>query len=219
MYLIFDTESTTFPNPNLHSTSAGQAHVVQLAAILFDKDFNELANLNSLIKSDGWKISSGAQAVHGISVEQCNAEGRLMDEVMEELFTMRDAAQYRIAHNIQFDDKMMDIEWDCYIARNPDKMYRVFQEQTPICTMDLTTDICKLPFATKKTFGKKYKWPKLQEAYKHFFNEDIVGAHDALNDVRACARIFRYLKEHNMLPQYLNHLCGTLPALPLIASQ
>jgi DNA polymerase-3 subunit epsilon len=39
----------------------------------------------------------------------------------------------------------------------------------------------------------KPKPPKLSECIQFFFNEELVGAHDALVDVRACVRVFRHL--------------------------
>jgi hypothetical protein len=35
----------------------------------------------------------------------------------------------------------------------------------------------------------------LAECVKHFFGEDLAGAHDALVDVRACARVFFRLRD------------------------
>ena len=57
------------------------------------------------------------------------------------------------------------------------------------CTMKSTTDICRIPSPRGG-----YKWPKLGEAYKHFFGEELQGAHDAMNDVRAAMRIYFHLK-------------------------
>jgi DNA polymerase-3 subunit epsilon len=46
-----------------------------------------------------------------------------------------------------------------------------------------------------KAAGRKGpKSPKLSEAYRHFLGEDLIGAHDALVDVRACRRIYDHLK-------------------------
>ena len=39
----------------------------------------------------------------------------------------------------------------------------------------------------------QWKWPKLEECVRHFFGETLVGAHDALTDVRATARVFYHL--------------------------
>jgi len=46
--------------------------------------------------------------------------------------------------------------------------------------------------------GKKYiKYPKLIELYKHYFNEELTGLHNALIDVFACFRCY-YKMEHNV---------------------
>lgn len=61
------------------------------------------------------------------------------------------------------------------------------------CTKEATTDICELPFSPETKWWPsrpKYKWPTCQEAYKHFFGEEFKGAHDALNDVRACMAVY-----------------------------
>ena len=42
----------------------------------------------------------------------------------------------------------------------------VFPKKLP-CPMKLSTDICKIP--SPKGFG--FKWPKVEEAHKHFFGE------------------------------------------------
>jgi DNA polymerase-3 subunit epsilon len=43
------------------------------------------------------------------------------------------------------------------------------------------------------------KQAKLSECITHFFNEDLTGAHDALVDVRACARVFFHLKNMELV--------------------
>jgi DNA polymerase-3 subunit epsilon len=40
----------------------------------------------------------------------------------------------------------------------------------------------------------KPKAPKLEECIHHFFGETLAGAHDALVDVRACARVYFHLQ-------------------------
>jgi DNA polymerase-3 subunit epsilon len=56
--------------------------------------------------------------------------------------------------------------------------------------MQATTNICKLPSANGRA---GYKWPKLTDAYMHFFGEELDGAHDALVDVRGCQRVHLHL--------------------------
>ena len=39
------------------------------------------------------------------------------------------------------------------------------------------------------------KPPKLEECMKHFFGEEFPGAHDAMVDTRACARVYWRLQQ------------------------
>lgn len=58
--------------------------------------------------------------------------------------------------------------------------------------MKAMTPICKLP----GTYDD-FKWPRLSEAYRFAFNEDFSGAHDAMADVRACLRIYRWIIDNS----------------------
>ena len=52
-----------------------------------------------------------------------------------------------------------------------------------------------------------YKHPKLCECYTILFNEILLGNHDALSDVKACARVYSELlelnKKHNKKYRFL----------------
>jgi hypothetical protein len=63
--------------------------------------------------------------------------------------------------------------------------------------MNAKTSICKLE---QKNGKAGYKWPKLREAYFHCFGEELKDAHDALVDVRATARVLKWLGENRCLP-------------------
>ena len=197
--LIFDTETTTFPNPDRAPDHPKQARVIQLAAILVDKDFKELGSVYSLIKPDGWTIQEGAFKAHGISQETCEKDGRDIVDVMRELAILWNEASIWVGHNIQFDLTMIEIEFACLLSKKINLAVKVPRKDEIRCTMNASTDICKLPFATPEKFGKKYKWPKLSEAYQHFFNEPLEGAHDALADVRACIRVYKHLSDSKLL--------------------
>ena len=60
------------------------------------------------------------------------------------------------------------------------------------CTCNSTKGILKLPPTPKMVAAgiKAYKSPNLAEAYKHFTGEELVGAHRALADAEACARVY-----------------------------
>ena len=62
---------------------------------------------------------------------------------------------------------------------------------TKICTKEVSTDFCQIP--NQNGFAS-FKWPKLEELHRKLFEVDFEGAHDALNDVMACAKCFFELK-------------------------
>lgn len=67
---------------------------------------------------------------------------------------------------------------------------RAWREQVKkkcMCTMSLTTDLCKIPHPKG---WKSYKWPKLIELHQFLFKEGFDGAHDALADIEATKRCF-----------------------------
>lgn len=203
MYLIFDTETSGFPSKALLPTSHAQARVIQLAALLYDEKWNELRRLYTLIKPpfDDFKIADGAFAAHGIRIEQCKTDGRDGFDVIKEFMEMFEQADYVIAHNLSFDSNMIDIELGN--VANPalrSAMQDAWDLADCYCTMELTTDILKLPFNTKgRHFGTKYKWPKLHEAYSYFFHKELTGQHDSFNDCKATAELFKHLLERKLI--------------------
>jgi DNA polymerase III subunit epsilon len=60
------------------------------------------------------------------------------------------------------------------------------------CTMRSSTKACNLP-PTEAMLAKGMKFnknPSLAESYKHYTGKDLVGAHSALVDAKACAEVY-----------------------------
>lgn len=186
--LYFDTETTGFPR-SAGAPLADCPFIVQLAAILVDDDQGEVASLNFIIRPDGWTISEEVAAIHGISTEKAEAFGIPAKVAMAAFSQVCRQADQVVAHNISFDLKL--IAYEILRAQAPN----VIAEKEQFCTMEATTNICKLP----GRYPGKWKWPKLIEAHTHLFSEGFDGAHDALVDVRACHRIHRHLIDNNLL--------------------
>ena len=183
MYLIFDTETSDLPRFDKHCGDPCQPHICQIALLLLDKDFNEAGFFKTLIKPTNWIISSGAQAAHGISLDKCKAQGIDIKDAMRVFHGYSTLAQTKVCFNIKFDSFLVDSE--CYrLGAAP------FNWSDGFCVMLQSTPICKIPH---KNGRAGFKWPKLQEAYKFFFNEEFSDAHDAMADTRATARIFKHL--------------------------
>ena len=180
MFLFFDTETTGLPRyyqAPLEDLD-NWPRLVQLAWLLADEKGKEIKSVSKIIKPNGFEIPKEAAAVHGISTERALDEGVQLNPVLKEFSTAVEEAKILVAHNMQFDEKIMGAE----LLRNKHE-HKLF-DRPKICTMQSSTDYC----AIQNEYG--YKWPKLVELHAKLFGEEFEDAHDALADVRACARCF-----------------------------
>lgn len=179
--LVFDTETTD------RITKEGAPRAVQLAAALYDGDRIEVGSMSFLIHTEGTPIAEGAYNTHGISAERADQFGMWEEDVCYMFARMVEIADVLVCHNTPFDAavvrKALDHHMDVDKLLNG-KLWR--------CTMRASTPIVRIP-KTARIPSKAFKWPKLEEAYKHFFGEPLDNAHDALADARACARIYFHL--------------------------
>lgn len=178
MILFYDTETTGLTNFRQGPEHPSQPHIVQLAAILIN-DGEEAETLNVIVRPDGYEIPEEASNVHGITQDRAFSDGIPLWKAVWQFDRMLMQASRRVAHNRAFDDLVLRSAYHRLRMPNP------LNEVDSFCTMEATTPICKLP----GRYGS-YKWPKLEEAYRHFFSKDMEGAHDALVDVRACAEVY-----------------------------
>jgi len=190
MYLIFDTETTGLPqNWNAPITAVHNwPRMVQIAWILYDQTETELEASNYIIKPQGYVIPAAAQKVHGISTQQAINEGQELKKVLRTFLITLSKAQYLIAHNMAFDEKIVGAE---FIRENIP--YAEFNNIKKICTKELSTNYCRLP----GNYG--YKWPSLTELHQKLFQSPFQEAHHADTDVRACARCFFELKKKGVI--------------------
>lgn len=195
MILVFDTETTTFPSANLAPSHPAQARIVQLAWVLLDDTFKERSCFNSLIRiPSSVRIAEGARKAHGITEEDCEKYGAPVNDTLAIFLDRFANSSTFVAHNIKFDMQLVNIEHELLYGPLG------YGPKDQFCTMEAMTPICQLPFANgKRSYGnQKYKWPTLQEAHQHAFGQRFEGAHDALADVRATARIYKWLKEKEL---------------------
>lgn len=191
MYLVFDTETTGLPrNWTAPVTDLNNwPRVVQLAWQFYDDRGILLGEANRIIRPDGFIIPGEAAMVHGISTEKAMKEGIDLKEALLEFADVLSVAKGLVAHNMNFDDKVVSAEF----IRSGLPL-ELIQEINKICTMEGSTDYCKLPGGPRG-----YRFPKLTILHEMLFNEGFDGAHDALNDVRACARCFFELRKRGIL--------------------
>lgn len=187
--LAFDTETTGFHNGNLPLDHESQPYIVQLAAQLCEDDGKPIAGF-SLIIDNGVDIPERAAAVHGISTEKARKFGVPPVTALLLFSSLCSNADLAVAHNIKFDKAVMDTAF----ARQHDGE-KTF-DLPVFCTMEAATPIVNLPPTERMLAAgfNKPKPPKLEECIRHFFNENLEGAHDAMIDLSACLRVYLHLK-------------------------
>jgi DNA polymerase III epsilon subunit-like protein len=186
-YLVFDTETTGMVQWKLPPTDPNQPKLVQIGCLLFDSHHNEIAALKTLVVPLA-SIEPKAQETHGISFETAQELGVSNNNVLEVFCDFVDIADVVVAHNSAFDVKVMR-----HAAHNAKIETDIFAGKEIRCTKEATTKILRIP--NPKIRGQ-YKWPSLQECMTYFFKESIEGAHDAMVDVRACARVYQNLVDN-----------------------
>jgi DNA polymerase-3 subunit epsilon len=200
LILAFDTETTGLPDWGAPSDAKHQPHLVQLAMILLDDDLTERASVSLIVRPDGWVIPDDVAKIHGITTEMAERLG-VPEKVATALYAqlLYGTGATVVAHNVKFDLRIMRIAmlragWakDKLDARKPDSF----------CTLNAATPLVNLPPTPKMVAAgfKKPKPPKLSECIEFFFQETLVGAHDALVDVRACLRVYRHIVQLSAAP-------------------
>lgn len=189
MYLFFDTETTGLPKK--YNAPADDfdnwPRLVQVAWILFDEEGKEILSNSYIIKPEGFVIPLESSLIHGITQKRAVKEGCDLCNVLSEFENLVEQADFLIAHNIDFDEKIMGSEllrignMNCFVNKNK------------FCTMRASTNFC----AITSQYG--YKWPKLEELHYKLFETNFDEAHNALVDIQITAKCFWEMKKRGLI--------------------
>ncbi len=189
-YLFFDTETNgkalnfNAPVKDLKNWP----RITQLGWQLYDDKQNLISEGCHLIKPDGWIIPlEDFFIINNMSTERCEKEGKPLVEILNLFLKDVSKADFLIAHNMKFDINVLGAELLRCNLKFP-------KELKNICTMIESTNYCQIPGVYND-----YKWPTLTELYVKLFGTDFHGAHDALDDVKACSKSFFELQKIGIL--------------------
>jgi len=179
-YVVFDTETTGLPKTRQPPTPDNlecwdNCRILSIAAIKYSSRGRELSRFYSIVKPDNFKVD--ATHIHGITEEQAENEGKPFGEVYNQFLSLFHNSEIIIGHNLRFDWDVLKAE--C-IRRHLD--FSPVEKMKPVCTLDLC----------KKWFGKP---KKLVVIYEELFGKEFDGAHNALEDTKACAEVYHIIKE------------------------
>lgn len=189
LYLFFDTETTGLPRSwNAPAEDVDNwPRLVQLAWIMYDEEGIPAGSGDRIIRPEGFAIPADASRVHGITTERAMREGVPLRSVLETFRDKISEAAYIVAHNIDFDEKIIGAE---FIRAD---MRHEFSQKKKICTMKSTVNFCAIPSA------RGFKWPQLAELHKKLFGTAFEDAHNAAADIEATAKCFWELKKRGIL--------------------
>lgn len=193
MYLFFDTETTGLPaNWNAPvSNSRNWPRMVQLACLLCDEEGTILEERNYIIKPEGYTIPSQVVRIHGISTERANREGVDLAMVLTDFQSLCEKATYLVAHNMEFDEKILGAEYHRKIGKNP------LISKPKLCTMKQPSIIQYCAISPIR-YGS-YKWPSLSELHYKVFGTSFSDQHNAAADIKATAACFFELKQRQII--------------------
>ncbi len=188
IYLFFDVETTGLPKDWRAPVSDldNWPRIVEIAWILSDEQGNELEVNSAILRNDNFSIPFEASKIHHITDEIANTKGQDRVKIFKLFAETISKAEVLVAHNIEFDYKVLHSEFMRYNIKSA--IYKIDK----ICTKELTTDYCKLP----GNYG--YKWPKLEELYYKVFGKELISAHSASIDIKACKDCFFELADQSV---------------------
>lgn len=180
MKLFFDTETTDMINWGKPYNDPSQPVPVSIAMVITDDDCNIINEIYTLIDV-GIASKEGAFSHHKITRNMTDKFGIAKHHAIEMFEHLYKRADEIVGHNVKFDMGIMN----CFGSHFS---IPVFTGKPTFCTMLESTKACAIPSP------KGFKWPKLSEALKILCGEELIGAHNALVDVKACVKIYKKLK-------------------------
>jgi DNA polymerase-3 subunit epsilon len=166
--------------------------IVEIAGVLVDGGWREVAAFSLVIRPDGWVIPPEAAMVHGITTDIAVEIGVPLRTAISVFTNLRRASSEYGGHNVEFDDKMVEA---ALLSLGADPI-AALDPRPRFCTADLGTPICRIPPTPKMVaagFGP-HKRPKLEELHRELFGRGFEGAHSALGDVRATLACLRTIR-------------------------
>ena len=189
-YLLFvDIEASGLPRKwNVpYSQGDNWPHAVQVAWLVYTVQGEEVKREDHYLRPDGFTVTEGSIAVHGLTPAFLQTHGKSRGEVLRLL--QQDLAQYApmvIGHFMQFDFHVLSA--DFYRENLPSP----FAGLPTFCTMLASSEVLQLP---------RPKFLHLGELYAFLFRKPLEKQHHALVDAAAAADCFFELRQRGFITQ------------------
>uniref|UniRef100_A0A6C0LIG7 Exonuclease domain-containing protein n=1 Tax=viral metagenome TaxID=1070528 RepID=A0A6C0LIG7_9ZZZZ len=190
--LVFDTETTGlipkrgrgYDNYEDYKKLDSYPRLLSICWKVYLSDGTKISSNYFIVKPKDFIIDNDSVAckINGITKE-ISETGTDIFEIFKSFESSLEGVTKIIAHNISFDSRIVKSELYRYELHD---LLSKFDDINKYCTCLNGKDLTQI----KMKGWKDYKIPKLNELYKHLFNEDFDNAHNAEADVDACARCY-----------------------------
>lgn len=191
--IVFDTETTGLPKYKKADPAQTELfpYVCQLSWLIYDDSLKRIVKVaNKIIKlPEGITIPDVCVKIHGITNEIMLEKGENMKDVLMEFTKDWMDSHILVAHNLEFDNKVLQAEYH----RNSMINWLGRHRKIEYCTMKQGkkfTSIWKPSYYSNKMYQKP---PKLIELHVELFKENPENLHNALIDVYVCFRCFHQM--------------------------
>lgn len=184
--LCFDCETTGIPDKGMKwdEDFLRFPRPVTMAWAFGDTERHEI------IRPQGWDIPTETVAIHGVTTEHADKEGKPFVEVVTEF--LNDAEKYPLicAHNVYFDTSIIKAAIMALCPELAEKAESALFKGKRIDTMRKT-----IKFVGARKENGSGKFPTLEELFAKLFDGATFPAHNALEDVRALRKCLPPLVE------------------------
>ena len=190
-YLFLDTETTGLVPKGKHWKADFEdfPHLVQVAWAIYTDKQKLLYESSSIIKPEGWTIPKVCVDIHGISTKHANETGFNQKVVLRHLMLDAIKCEKIIGYNLYFDISIIKANL-LRLKADP----AIFNKY-----LDKDKRIDPMKYGAEAIPDNNDKWLKLTYLYKYLFDEEMPGAHDALNDVTGTARVYFELVKRGII--------------------
>lgn len=197
--LIFDVETTGLLQKTPNDPPV---YITQLSFALYDvtnarfvKTYNAYINIPQSVI-----IPEKITEITGITREKLNKDGIDIVDVLEIFYDAYCRADIVVAHNLDFDSKVIKIEANRnyvrfqnkemapYIVWMFDSIYTKLTNIEMKCTMKMSKELCNIVRINSR--GTYLKFPTLCELYERLFHTKPEHLHNSMIDVLVCLRCY-----------------------------
>ena len=184
--LCFDCETTGIPEKGMKwdEDFLRFPRPVTMAWAFGDTERHEI------IRPQGWDIPTETVAIHGVTTEQADKEGKPFVEVVTEFLNDAEKCPLICAHNVYFDTSIIKAAILALCPELADKAESALFKGKRIDTMRKT-----IKFVGARKENGSGKFPTLEELFAKLFDGATFPAHNALEDVRALRKCLPPLVE------------------------